>query len=395
MTEHKLATEIDWVTNIPSPYRNHLFETMVDVFPRFGLDLYVRFMAWSHYGRHWRFGPQDLRFPHRVHSGVHPHIAGLDLYTNPGLLFQLARKPRPIVVVCGYSSPTHAIAPILVGHRSLRVLYCESHLGSELRANRFTRAVKKALISRFDAFIVPGELQRQFLIEIAPEVRDRTFWLLPNLIDEEVFVRAVADARHRRNELRDWYGVREDQQLWICPARLEPFKGVDRLLDALEGVNRVELRIAGDGSQRASLARRIADRNLHAKLLGAVPEAEMVRLYAAADVFILPSLQDPSPLSPIEACAAGLPLALSRAIGNLTDVTNGANGWVFDPRDAASFSSTLEEIARSSPAQRVRMGNSSAALYRERFDSVSHVAELARGLRALADSRSTSASATA
>jgi UDP-glucose:(heptosyl)LPS alpha-1,3-glucosyltransferase len=234
---------------------------------------------------------------------------------------------------------------------------------------------------------VPGDPQRAFLVDVAPEVSDRTFLMFPNLIDEKVFVGRVALERQNKAKSRAALGVSADKQLWVCPARLETFKGVDRLLTALEGVQGVELLVAGTGSLRASLERRIAERRLPARLLGQVDQDAMVRLYAAADVFVLPSLQDPSPLSAIEACAAGLPLVVSRAIGNLADVTDGENGWVFDPLSAQALWRTLREVAACSADALAGRGKRSSQLYHERFRTEHCVASLASGLRALFERR--------
>jgi glycosyltransferase involved in cell wall biosynthesis len=82
------------------------------------------------------------------------------------------------------------------------------------------------------------------------------------------------------------------------------------------------------------------------ELVGQKTETEMVRLYAAADLFVLPSLIDPSPLSPIEACAAQLPLLASRRIGNYDDVLeDGTNGWGFDADHPETQRERIAQIA--------------------------------------------------
>jgi glycosyltransferase involved in cell wall biosynthesis len=80
--------------------------------------------------------------------------------------------------------------------------------------------------------------------------------------------------------------VDEETQLWVCPARLEPFKGLDAFLPCLAGVKGVRLLIAGEGSQRAQLESMIAREDLPASLLGQVELSEMLQLYAAADLFV-------------------------------------------------------------------------------------------------------------
>ena len=60
----------------------------------------------------------------------------------------------------------------------------------------------------------------------------------------------------------------------------------------------------------------------------------MALYYAAADVFIIPTLEDNWSLVVPEAMACGLPILCSRYNGCWPElVKEGVNGWVFDPFD--------------------------------------------------------------
>ena len=96
----------------------------------------------------------------------------------------------------------------------------------------------------------------------------------------------------------------------------------------------------------------------------------MVRLYAAADLFVLPSLRDPSPLSAVEACAAGLPLLASKRIGNFDDVVGeDENGWGYDPEDPEAYRDLVRRVAAMDRAELRRRGRLSRERHRERFDT--------------------------
>jgi glycosyltransferase involved in cell wall biosynthesis len=377
---------VHWVTNIPTPYRNHLHERMAEIFPRHGLDVSVHFMAWTEPDRHWQFEPADLVYPHRVHGGIHPRIGGADLHFNPGLLSGLARAAPDVLVVGGWFSPTHLLAPFVVGGRPFRFLYSESHALSTQRSSGPAHALKSRIVARYDGYIVPGEPQREYLAALDPGAATRPSIELPNLIDESIYVERVAAERGVREEIRRSLGVPPDRQLWLCPARLEPFKGVDRFAPLLRGVEGVELMVAGDGSLRAEIEECARREDLPLRLLGTCDEQTMVRLYAAADLFVLPSLQDPCPLSPIEACAAGLPLLVSRRIGNLREVCEeGANGWTLDPDAPDETIATLRGIAAGGHSELAARGERSAGIYRERFDTERCVERLAAGIRAVVE----------
>jgi glycosyltransferase involved in cell wall biosynthesis len=97
---------------------------------------------------------------------------------------------------------------------------------------------------------------------------------------------------------------------------------------------------------------------------------DMLELYAAADLFALPSRRDPSPLSAIEAAAAGLPLLLSDRAGNHADlVVEGTTGWTFVPDQPHRMRDLVRSIASRPRAELEEVGRAATTRYREHFDS--------------------------
>ena len=164
-----------------------------------------------------------------------------------------------------------------------------------------------------------------------------------------------------REALRRELGLAPGLQLWICPARLETFKGLHTFLPLLRGVTGASCGWRGRGACVPPLQEAIDRDRLPVRLIGQKGEEEMVRLYAAADLFVLPSLSDPSPLSAVEACAARLPLLASVRIGNFPDVLEeGVNGWAYDPETPERYRGLVQEIAGRTPAELQAMGEAPA-----------------------------------
>lgn len=69
-------------------------------------------------------------------------------------------------------------------------------------------------------------------------------------------------------------------------------------------------------------------------------------LYRSADVFLLPSLEEGSPLVTYEACGAGLPV-VTTPMGAGGVVRNCSEGFVIDPYDGASWVTAIREMAQS------------------------------------------------
>jgi glycosyltransferase involved in cell wall biosynthesis len=73
---------------------------------------------------------------------------------------------------------------------------------------------------------------------------------------------------------------------------------------------------------------------------------EIERVYAAADVFVLPSLSEGLSNSLLEAMASGLAVAASRVGGAAELLEAGESGLLFDPGDSAGLERELRALLR-------------------------------------------------
>ncbi|MFV0525350.1 MAG: glycosyltransferase family 4 protein [Acidimicrobiales bacterium] len=114
--------------------------------------------------------------------------------------------------------------------------------------------------------------------------------------------------------------------------RLSPEKGVEVLLDALARLTAagrdLELRIVGDGPDRAGLEKRVSELGLGDRVgfLGELPPAEVSERLADADVFCLPSFAEGLPVAIMEAMARGVPVVASSIAGIPELVVDGVTG---------------------------------------------------------------------
>ena len=123
-------------------------------------------------------------------------------------------------------------------------------------------------------------------------------------------------------------------------------KGLRFAIDAIErsSNSRMRLLVAGRGNQRKYKSR-------CAHFLGEVPDLSAI--YAAADIFILPTLYDPFSNASLEALAAGLPVITTRANGLSEVIEDGVHGSVVDDsRDLGALFNAIH--AWSSPERRAK-----------------------------------------
>jgi len=134
-----------------------------------------------------------------------------------------------------------------------------------------------------------------------------------------------------RAQLRQQYKLQDDTKLVLNVARLEDFKGQDVLLKAWADIAVVnpnaKLWIVGTGSLETILRNMVVELGLQdsVKFLGFVPQAEVHALMEAADLFVLPSREEPFGIVLLEAMAHGLPVVASK-VGGIPEVLPSNDG---------------------------------------------------------------------
>lgn len=142
---------------------------------------------------------------------------------------------------------------------------------------------------------------------------------------------------------------------FLFAGRLEPLKGLDDLLTAWERVSEPDLVIAGDGSARERIGRRIAG-NPRIHLLGHISQPDLAALYFHARGCIVPSrFEEPFGLVAIEALAHRTPV-IARNIGGLREIVDESGGGLLyenvDQLVEAINRLRVDDILREAMAER-------------------------------------------
>jgi glycosyltransferase involved in cell wall biosynthesis len=107
--------------------------------------------------------------------------------------------------------------------------------------------------------------------------------------------------------------------------------------------------IVGDGPYREKLVRELDAAGLekHTKLIGSVPNAEVPRYYALADLFIMPSTDEGFPRVLLEAMAMGVPF-VAIDVGGVRDILTARQlEFVTAEDDLATFTKKVIELLDS------------------------------------------------
>jgi UDP-glucose:(heptosyl)LPS alpha-1,3-glucosyltransferase len=131
-------------------------------------------------------------------------------------------------------------------------------------------------------------------------------------------------------------GLRDDQLALLFVGSGWERKGLRFAIAAVNALpHSARLLVAGRGSPRGLPVSR------RTRFLG--PQAELARFYAAADVFILPTLYEPFSNACLEALAAGLPVITTEHNGFAEIIAAGEEGEVVaDPRETQALVAAIE-----------------------------------------------------
>ncbi|GET38816.1 glycosyltransferase family 4 protein [Microseira wollei] len=119
--------------------------------------------------------------------------------------------------------------------------------------------------------------------------------------------------------------------LLLYVGRLGAEKEIERIKPILEAIPDARLALVGDGPNRQVLAEHFA--GTPTNFVGYLRGRELGAAYASADAFIFPSRTETLGLVLLEAMAAGCPVVAARSGGIPDIVTDGVNGYLFDPKD--------------------------------------------------------------
>jgi len=218
------------------------------------------------------------------------------------------------------------------------------------------------------------------LVAVSPEVRDDLVGLRVAPAEKFAVVRLGIELRERvtaesgaRDETRRALGVAHDAFLVGWVGRMTAVKRTHDVLRAfralLDGGADAYLVLVGDGPDREPLERHAHQLGVARRCLFVGYQDDVARFYDAIDVLLLPSVNEGTPVSVIEALAAGRPAVATR-VGGVPDVIrDGIDGFLVEVGDAEGLGARLGELARD-PERRRQMGSAGQTRVLERYDVV-------------------------
>ena len=211
---------------------------------------------------------------------------------------------------------------------------------------RIRNALKRLVVDRSDAWTTNT---RATSTAVAAKPSSRKAQIIPMGVDIALFAGGSRDALRR--------DLPDGELLILFVGRLVESKGCHHLIRALAllpstlGV-RVTLWVVGDGDQRSALEgmARALGMEHKVKFWGTILNRRLPDFYAAADLFVAPSVETSSGDSEgqgvvlLEAFASGTCVLATRIGGVSSIVTDNCTGMLVEPGDPQALTAAIEQL---------------------------------------------------
>ena len=354
------------IQNLIAPYRTYLFNELA----KRGLNFELFYMCETEADRYWKIDFSNLKYNYWIDKkGFYRFVKGFHLHFNPCLIWKVIKNKNSDLILSVSWNDLNII--LLAFLKKIKILKNNVHFWTEAnyltigasKDNKLKYYLRKFVYSSVDgAFIIPGKMAEETLK--LWNVKTKNLVFLPNMIEEEKFTVSDTDLQKRENN---------SLPVLILPVRLiENIKGVKNFFQAIgeENIFKATFVVVGDGKDKNMYEKYIFENNYQEsiKLQGFCDLETVNRLYTWANVLVLPSFSDPSPLSLIEGIRMKLPLLISNRCGNhFETLIENENGYSFDPFNKEDIRIAFEKMLQNR-SRWADFGKVSANLYQQNFN---------------------------
>jgi len=166
-------------------------------------------------------------------------------------------------------------------------------------------------------------------------------------VDTELF-RPDLRSEAMRQRLHGPYDDTGNLLLYI--GRLSAEKQIERIRPVLEALPGTRLALVGDGPYRQQLERLFE--GTPTTFVGYLAGEELASAYASGDAFLFPSSTETLGLVLLEAMAAGCPVVGARRGGIPDIVSDGVNGFLYDPDKEGSLTTAVANLLGETDTRR-------------------------------------------
>jgi len=210
--------------------------------------------------------------------------------------------------------------------------------------------INNLAIQKIDAIVSISQITIDKFLQWG-NIDHKKMYILPNAIDLNEY-----GPSSKNKKLLDLYNL-HDKRVLLTLGRIssdERYKGFDEIIEIipelLKEIDNLVYMIAGDGSDRKRLEKKVKDLNIenHVIFTGYIKESEKKDYYRLADTFAMPGSGEGFGFVFLEAMACGIPVVASKVDGSREAVRNGLLGIMVDPYDSNDVKSGILNALKKS-----------------------------------------------
>jgi len=327
------------VHNIVTSYKIALFDELSKLLQ----NLYVVFIAQSETRRDWQIDISQIKFPHTILFD--DPIDTLNSVKIAQRTWKTLNTINPeTLIICDYSN--------IFGWVSLRwgkknktdlIFWLDSTRND--RNHYFPKEqIKQCFLKHFNLFLAPGVKTKQYLESM--KVDSNQIITTGYCVDNNYFIEQYEKYFDQKQNLLSRLGIRTNNN-FIFIGRFTKEKNILTLIDSFSRLknNNWGLILLGDGPQKSDAQSYILEKQVKDSIFlpGFIQQKDIVKYFAVADVFILPSLSEPWGLVVNEAMLCKLPVVVSTYCGCQPElVKEGINGFSFNPHNATELTKIMQ-----------------------------------------------------
>ncbi len=231
------------------------------------------------------------------------------------------------------------------------------------------RQIEKYLASKSSAIVAISDRQKEELTQIYRIASQGKTHVIPLGFD---LLKFTTDQKKKREFFRKEWFIKDDEMVVSIVGRLVPIKNHELFLRSIAAVlknSKAKIRalIVGDGESRIHLEKLCkelkleitSDKNVSAPITFTSWIQDVDYVYAGSDIITLTSLNEGTPVSLIEAQAAGKPIVSTKVGGIENIVEEGKSALLCNSNDLDSFTKNLSTLIENDQ-KRQQFGNNGA-----------------------------------
>ncbi len=286
-----------------------------------------------------------------------------------GVIGALLRNKFDVLLVHGYNNVTSLLAILVARLIGTKVLMRgDTRQQLHHKHNILKSLFKRIVFKLCNGFVTIGTLNKNYYLQFGVPL-DRLFFA-PFSVNNQQFIVSKESRADCRQKVRSDLGLSADSLIVLFVSKLIKIKRADDLIQAFANLTEefpnVHLVIAGSGEDEEKLhsqAELLSIQQIH--FLGFQNQTQLPTLYAASDIFVLPSDTESWGLVLNEVMAAGMPVIVSNEVGAAADLVEGkGTGIVYPCGDISALCNSLKILLANS-SQRESMASKASELIKQ------------------------------